>query len=594
MADSGHDQILDENTDLPVCDYDENPTKLYKAMEEHQWGAVARFLKTGVWPGSFLSDNLTPKEQARTWIHRYDDSTNEIHDDRFDHTDGTIAAGGYNFNTVEEKARVASVRRANKRVLRWRQLPLHAALIFMAPPLVVKQLIEIFPYALRCADDKGMLPLHLAFRQAVPDDVLTILLKLFPNGMHVRDSKGRLPVECVRMDLLSSLQQGSTPTVRGMIIQSVMQQSKDKYSQAQKETVEQFQKDIDAMKSKMQHLEIHLQDMDEREGRTRHELHTTLDQFHALRKDHRKLQELQRYSLQKVSEQEALWTEKEKNRDKRRNFSMPLPLYDHDRHHHHHLKESRDELPRRNNNNNNVHRAAAPLPPPSRTPSSPPSLPRRDDSSGRYTSSAERDYIAGALGGMSNHRERTPTQSSYYLNKYDDDHEGIIPDETEDPSVSYTTSSRYSDTPPATDGIPPAYSTAHTDAYTAKSSVAPSIFKQATRDTMYTRDTGYTASYYGNNNDSNHHRHGKTPRSRGDELDEIDASAGTSLRALHGHSTGNTGLSRRPKAKAVYPITTVTDAANGGNQTTGGTTRPWSPLNLNWDFSGFLKPLISK
>lgn len=300
-------ELIDEATDLPVCDYDEAPTELYKALEEHQWGAVSRFLKTGVWPGSFFSAKRTPKQQVKTWIHRYSDTRHEIRDDD-GHDMANMASLLVAKATNDSSSTPANVNLPppthNGRALRWRQLPLHAALIFMAPPSIVKQIIELFPYALRCPDDKGMLPLHLAFRQAVPDDILTILLRMFPNGMHVRDQRGRLPVECVRVDLVNT-GGGGAPPLRGMIIQSIMQQSKDKFSKQQQDTIQSFQKDIAQLHTKMQSLEQHLQVMDQREQTTRQELSSTLDQLNSLKKNHRKLQEMQAFSLQRQSEQES-------------------------------------------------------------------------------------------------------------------------------------------------------------------------------------------------------------------------------------------------------------------------------------------------
>jgi len=310
--------LMDEATDLPVCDYDKNPTPLYRNLEQHQWGAVSRFLKTGVWPGDFFSDKLTPKEQVRTWIHRYDDTHHEVHDNdqllasRADGDDSTYHSMMIiKQNTTKTSfAGPASIMTPElKRRLRWRQLPLHAALIFMAPPVIIKQLIQAFPYALRCPDDKGMLPLHLAFRQAVPDDVLTILLRLFPNGMHVRDQKGRLPVECVRMDLVEEVKgitgASATVPVRGMIIQSIMQQSKEKFSKQQQDTIQAFRKDIGELQDKMDKLERSLKSMDAREKSTRDELENTLEELSGLRRNHRKLQEMQHISMEKQQEQEA-------------------------------------------------------------------------------------------------------------------------------------------------------------------------------------------------------------------------------------------------------------------------------------------------
>jgi len=56
------------------------------------------------------------------------------------------------------------VRKESNGKLRWRMLPLHAALMFQAPFGVVEALLEAHPAAAAAKDDQGMLPLHLALR----------------------------------------------------------------------------------------------------------------------------------------------------------------------------------------------------------------------------------------------------------------------------------------------------------------------------------------------------------------------------------------------------------------------------------------------
>ena len=327
-------ELLDEATDLPVCDYDVNATPLYKSLERHQWGAVSRFLKTGVWPGDFFSDKLPPRVQARTWIHRYDrgppavvvreTSVLDDHDPLLVSRAEGDAATYHNLvvlkQTPPKKPATAVVppkqQQQQQSTLKWRQLPLHAALLFLAPPAVVKQLIELFPYALRCPDDKGMLPLHLAFRQAVPDDILTILLRLFPNGMHVRDSQGRLPVECVRMDFNDNNTNTHRP-VRGMIIQSIMQQSAQKHSQQQEETLQRVQTSLKELQDKMTTLETALQQMTVREKTTRTELHHQVGELELLRKSHRHLSQQQQQRLMEASHHTSV-VEQDSNRFQQR------------------------------------------------------------------------------------------------------------------------------------------------------------------------------------------------------------------------------------------------------------------------------------
>lgn len=77
--------------------------------------------------------------------------------------------------------------------LRWRLLPIHASIIFIAPHNVVNALLKVFPDGARCADDQGMLPVHLSYRMGSPEKVVSMLLGAFPGAVFVKDRKGRTP-----------------------------------------------------------------------------------------------------------------------------------------------------------------------------------------------------------------------------------------------------------------------------------------------------------------------------------------------------------------------------------------------------------------
>jgi hypothetical protein len=151
-----------DNRDTFECDYDNNPTGLYQAMENEAWLPALDFLETGKWQDALLGtkifasdDPLTPVIQARTWVTRYDD-------------DGTV---------------------------RWSQLPLHGAIIFKAPVKIIVMLVELYPQGVRCTDDQHMLPLHLAIKYGAEDIVLRLLVDSFPEAISTKDSKGRLPIQ---------------------------------------------------------------------------------------------------------------------------------------------------------------------------------------------------------------------------------------------------------------------------------------------------------------------------------------------------------------------------------------------------------------
>ena len=127
--------------------YDDGPTKLYSLIENREWkAAVLRATKTPI--------------EAGTWIYRTEKSSDK---------------------------------------LRWKQLPIHAAIVFGANEVVVHALLRSYPEGAELTDDQGMLPIHLAFRHNANEEVIDMLLKIYPEGANLRDRKGRIPITLVRV-----------------------------------------------------------------------------------------------------------------------------------------------------------------------------------------------------------------------------------------------------------------------------------------------------------------------------------------------------------------------------------------------------------
>jgi len=124
------------------CDYDTNPTELYLAVQRKDWDAATE------------RATFCPHE-ASTWVSRKEG-------------DGIK--------------------------LRWRLLPLHAAIIFRAPERTISSLLFAFSQGAACKDDQGMLPLHLAFRNGCDEEVIHSLLMAYPQSVDVQDRKGRTPM----------------------------------------------------------------------------------------------------------------------------------------------------------------------------------------------------------------------------------------------------------------------------------------------------------------------------------------------------------------------------------------------------------------
>ncbi|KAL7535178.1 hypothetical protein ACHAXR_006330, partial [Thalassiosira sp. AJA248-18] len=131
---------------MSECDYDTNPTELYLAVQNKHWDLVVG------------RSTLHPSEVA-TWVTRKE-------------SDGMT--------------------------LRWRLLPLHAAIVFEAPLMVIGMLISAFGHGAQCKDDQGKLPIHLCFRRDTHEEVLELLLRAYPGGMDAEDDKGRTPLVLAR------------------------------------------------------------------------------------------------------------------------------------------------------------------------------------------------------------------------------------------------------------------------------------------------------------------------------------------------------------------------------------------------------------
>jgi len=121
--------------------------------------------------------------------------------------------------------------------LRWKLLPLHAAIIFQCPvPDLIVTLCDTFRDACREPDDQGMLPLHLAFRNlriptqygtdaaannndiddtdGVEERIICILLDAYPEAMFVKDNRNRIPLIHAGKDSCD------TPTSRSLLQQT--------------------------------------------------------------------------------------------------------------------------------------------------------------------------------------------------------------------------------------------------------------------------------------------------------------------------------------------------------------------------------------
>jgi hypothetical protein len=144
------DIVTDPSEEFPIeINYDTNElTYLYQAIEDKAFMAAIDFLE---------SNQPQVYDECRTWVTRYE--------------------------------------LKNPKKIRWSHLPLHAALVFKAPPRLIELLVKQYPKGVRCTDDQSMLPLHLAFRFGAVDATIWALVKEFPEAINAKDNKGRYPLQ---------------------------------------------------------------------------------------------------------------------------------------------------------------------------------------------------------------------------------------------------------------------------------------------------------------------------------------------------------------------------------------------------------------
>jgi hypothetical protein len=133
-------------------------TPLFRAITRKNWQGVLYYLRSGSFRFSPLSSpgKEDVVKQAQTWVSKKDQDGTEL----------------------------------------WRQLPLHAAVCFGAPMIVIEKLIQVYPEALRSPDCHHNLPLHLAFIFDAHDTVTAHLMTAFPASIHAMNRQGLQPIQC--------------------------------------------------------------------------------------------------------------------------------------------------------------------------------------------------------------------------------------------------------------------------------------------------------------------------------------------------------------------------------------------------------------
>jgi len=144
---------------LLECDFDKNPSRLIKRIVAHKWNDAIDLLAEDEEPtdeNAASASDAKKKSMCATWAVRYEENED----------------------------------------IRWRVLPIHAALIHGAPLQLIKDLIHFHPKATTCADDQGNLPIHLAFRYSAIEAIFNLVVETNPGGLKIKNGKGRTPLQC--------------------------------------------------------------------------------------------------------------------------------------------------------------------------------------------------------------------------------------------------------------------------------------------------------------------------------------------------------------------------------------------------------------
>ena len=138
-------------------DYDTSPTDLFQALEARQFSYANEM---------FLQVYKKFNKDCKTWV---------------------VARG------LTKNAQ-----------LRFRALPLHAALVFGAPDDMVMKILNAYPNATRGRDVKGRLPIHLAFEHNASEEVVASIIEVFPRGFFATDKKDKSPLDYVNGNMKHS------------------------------------------------------------------------------------------------------------------------------------------------------------------------------------------------------------------------------------------------------------------------------------------------------------------------------------------------------------------------------------------------------
>ncbi|KAL3806862.1 hypothetical protein ACHAXA_010922 [Cyclostephanos tholiformis] len=189
------------DTEACEVDYDKNPTDLFQALEAREF----------VYADSMYKQvSLQFTKECKTWV---------------------VARG------------------QKQNLLRFRALPLHAALVFGAPSELVKKILHAYPLAARGRDVKGRLPIHLAMEHNASEEVVALIIEAFPKGMFVIDKKNMVPLDYINGNMERVHMKKYLPLIIAAKVEEERAKWKVELAEALEEQKVSLKSDTDFMKS---------------------------------------------------------------------------------------------------------------------------------------------------------------------------------------------------------------------------------------------------------------------------------------------------------------------------------------------------------
>jgi hypothetical protein len=181
------------------CDFDRNPSILIQHIVEHKWeGAIQLLVEEGERNNNHDGrrddeedeENNAPSSSYSKLQRPQDEMDRDEMDQMMKQTERT--------DKFSKATRTWAYRKEFNGDIRWRVLPIHAALLHDAPEELVQIIMEQYPEGMTCTDDLGNLPIHLAFKSGYSEEILGRMMEANPNCLHMKNSKDRTPLECAK------------------------------------------------------------------------------------------------------------------------------------------------------------------------------------------------------------------------------------------------------------------------------------------------------------------------------------------------------------------------------------------------------------